>query len=251
MNDLHCHILPGIDDGAKTVQDSLKLLRAEAEQGVEKIVFTPHFKPKKESIDDFIVRREKSLKLLTENKEFLDLGISVKVGAEVYFSVSLADMDLDSLCYADTNYVLIELPVQVKPHGLMYMLDNVINRGYTPIIAHVERYEYISKNPTMLCDLLEKGCLAHINAKTVLDKGKSSAMALKYIKWGLVQFVCSDCHSLEQRPPNLKDAFSVIESRLGNRYAQQLMENSELIFCGKELDLSGFVRPKHIFGIWI
>lgn len=251
MIDLHCHILPGIDDGAKNVDDSLALLRGEKAQGVNSIMFTPHFYADRGNLDKFIEKRSRSLKMLTEADEFKELGIMAKVGAEVYFSVSLADSELDGLCFTGTNYILIELPVEIKPGGLMYTLENVINRGYTPIIAHVERYAYISKDPMLLYDLIVNGCLAHVNASAVLSRGKMSAMALKYIRWGIVQFVCSDCHSMKRRPPNLGEALSKIEKNLGRQYAEQLINNSERIFGGDSVDLSEVKKPRKVFGTWI
>lgn len=251
MIDLHCHILPEIDDGAKNIDDSFALLRGEKAQGVNSIMFTPHFNAERGNLDKFLEKRNRSLKMLTEPDEFKEIGITAKVGAEVYFSVSLANGELDALCFAGTNYILIELPVEIKPGGLMYTLDNVINRGYTPIIAHVERYAYISKDPILLYDLILKGCLAHVNASAVLSRGKMSAIALKYIRWGIVQFVCSDCHSMKHRPPNLREAFSKIEKNLGRRYAAQLINNSERIFSGDAVDLSEVKKPRKIFGTWI
>lgn len=251
MIDLHCHILPGIDDGAKTVEDSLKLLREEKAQGVDSIVFTPHFNPERCSLDEFIAKRNKSLKLLSENNEFQKLNICFKTGAEVYFSVGLADMKLDDLCFAGTDYILIELPVQFKPHGLTYALDNVINRGYTPIIAHVERYKYISENPIVLYDLVERGCLAHVNANAVLLKGRTYFNTLKYIKWGLVRFMCSDCHSIERRPPNLRSGLSVIEKSLGKQYVQQMIASGETVFNGEPLEIFDIKKPRCILGRWL
>ena len=251
MIDLHCHILPGIDDGAADVTEALKLLHEEQSQGVNKVVFTPHYNSDKIKLSDFLSYRELSLKLLSENDGFKKINVSFKVGAEVYFSVSLADSEIERLCFSDTKYILIELPVQIKPNGLMYTIDNVINRGYIPIIAHVERYSYIAEDPIILYDLVAKGCLAHINASAVLRKGAVCFTALRYIKWGLVQLICSDCHSMKKRPPNLEKAFSAIEDSLGKRYAEKLIANGEKVFNGGCIDFSDLKKPKKVFGKWL
>lgn len=251
MIDLHCHILPGIDDGAGNIDDSLSLLREQKAQKVKSVVFTPHFNYDKVSINEFEAARENSLRTLTENGEFKKMNISFKVGAEVYFSVSLADNEIGSLCFSDTNYILIELPLEIKPHGLMYTIDNVINRGYIPIIAHVERYAYVSNNPIILYDLINKGCLAHINAEALLNKGKRSSVCLKYIKWGLVQLICSDCHSMKHRPPNLEEAYAFLSRNLGKEYVDWLTGNSEKVFNGELPDLLHIRKPRYLFGSWM
>lgn len=250
MIDLHCHILPGIDDGAKTLDDSLALIAAEQRQNVDSIVFTPHFNIERVSIEDFCKARNHSMNLLTSSQEFIDFGMSVKTGAEVYFSMRLMSVDIEPLCFDGTDYILIELPVNERPYGLTNTLTDIINRGYTPILAHVERYPYFTSDPTMLYDLVMKGCLAQVNASTILRNSKFSSLALKYIKWEMVHIVCSDCHSIKNRPPNTKKAFSYIEKKLGSQYTNWLIKNSKDIFNGKYVDIPVIKKPKKILGIW-
>lgn len=251
MIDLHCHILPGIDDGAKDLDCSLALLREEKKQGVGSIIFTPHFNIEKKSVEDFVSARNQAYQKLLGNEEFKAMNFSVKLAAEVYFSVSLGEMDLDKLCYGDTNYILIEFPFHFKPHGLMNTIDNVINRGYTPVIAHVERYDYVSKDPNILYDLVSRGCLAHINAETLISNSSKSSMPMKYIKWGLVHFLCTDCHSIEKRPPNLEQGYTMLRKKLGRDYYDALTENAEDVFHGDSIDLSEIIKPKKFLGSWI
>ena len=251
MTELHCHILPGIDDGAKDLECSLELLREEKKQGIKSIVFTPHFNIDKISVEDFVSARNGAYQKLAENKEFQEMNFSIKLASEVYFSVSLDNAKLEDLCFGDSDYILIEFPFHFKPHGLMYMIDNVINRGYTPIIAHVERYDYISKDPTILYELVEKGCLAHVNAEVLIRNSSKSSLPMKYIKWGLVQFICTDCHSIEHRPPNMEKGLSIVKDKLGEEYFEKLIENAERVFNGKRVDLSEIKKPRNFFGSWI
>lgn len=251
MSELHCHILPGIDDGAKDLESSLALLREEKKQGVDSIVFTPHFNIDRTSVEDFVSARNQAYQMLLENREFQEMDFSTKLAAEVYFSVSIDNVKLDDLCFGDTEYILIEFPFHFKPLGLDYMIDNVINLGYTPIIAHVERYDYISKDPTILYDLVEKGCLAHVNAEAIIRNSSKSSLPMKYIKWGLVHFICSDCHSIKNRPPNIEQGYSIIKDKLGERYFENLTKNAELVFSGKGIDLPEIKKPKNFLGLWI
>lgn len=250
MVDLHCHILPGIDDGAKSVEESIALINAEKRQRVKAVMFTPHFNFERTDIQSFCKARDRSIEILTSSQEFIDSEMSVKTGAEVYFSVRLNDEDLDPLCFSGTNYILIELPVTARPYGLTHTLRALLNKGYIPILAHVERYPYFAEDPTVLYDLVMQGCLAQTNAGAVLKNTEKSSIAMKYIKWELVQVISSDCHNMQKRPPNLKQAFAVIENKLGSQYTQWLVKNSIDIFNGRYVDLPVVKKPKKFFGVW-
>ena len=121
ITDLHTHILPGIDDGAKDPEESWLLLNAQVKQGVSRIVFTPHFNITRNSVESFIVNRENSLKRMLNNCKFGSLELDYHLGAEVFFSIDLVKADLQSLCINDTRYILVELPMEKKPEGLTYI----------------------------------------------------------------------------------------------------------------------------------
>ncbi len=251
MIDMHCHILPGIDDGAKTVEDSLDLLRAEKEQGIDRIVFTPHYNPERIPLDTFLKLRDESYESLKKAEGFSELGIETKVGAEVFFSVRLREMDVSQLCFENTGYVLIELPTNVRPYGLSHTIHSLMDKGIIPILAHVERYDYFTHDPTMLYDLVMAGCAAQVNAEAVVNgpavKGVS---ALQYIDWELAQIISSDAHSIEKRPPNTKAAYSLVEKKLGEQYTEWLEKNSLMIFQDKLLDIPVVNKPKKFLGRW-
>lgn len=250
MVDLHCHILPAIDDGAKTLQDSISLLKAESEQGVKAVALTPHFNIEETSIEDFCNSRSKSLKILKSSDEFKSIGIKVKAGAEVYYSPMLYDADLKPLCIEDTDYILIELPVSSRPYELNKVMQSIINRGYIPVLAHVERYQYFTDNPVLLYNLVVDGCLAQINAGAIINSGNLSKIALRYLKWELVQIICTDCHSIEHRPPNIQKAFEKIDKKLGEGYSDWIKKNCNDIFNDRSVDLPVIHKPRKILGFW-
>lgn len=250
MVDLHCHILPGIDDGAKILQDSIELLKLEKAQGVRSVALTSHFNIETTSIDEFCSLRNDSLELLKSADEFSEIGITVKTGAEVYYSPKLYNAELAPLCIEDTDYILIELPVSSMPYELSNVLQNILNCGYTPILAHIERYSYFAENPLLLYELIIDGCLAQINAKSIIGGGNISAISMKYLKWGLAQIICSDCHSVEHRSPNTEEALNQIARKLGNDYSQWIKKNCNDIFNNKNVDLSSIQKPKKMFGFW-
>lgn len=251
MVDLHCHILPFIDDGAKTKDVSVTLLELEKNQGVDSVVFTPHFKIDKISPEEFLKARNKSFDELKSVADYNKSQLNIKLGAEVLFSVSLLNIDLKPFCYQDTDYILLELPVKTKPYGLFEVLNAIINDGYIPIIAHIERYPYFAEDPTLLYELVMMGCLTHINAETIIQKSNLHKMVMKYFKWQLIHFICSDCHSINRRPPNLKEAYQILQNSVGKQYTDWLMKNSENVFYGNDVDLSVVKKPKNFFGMWI
>ncbi len=248
MLDLHCHILPGIDDGAKNLEVSLELLAEEKKQGIQAITFTPHFHPNRIELDEFLAARQHSYNKLMEAPGVSDLGIKFKIGAEIFFSTKLNELDLDQLCYTDTNYVLIELPTDEKPYGLTHTLIDIINRGYQPILAHVERYPYFTSDPTRLYDLIEKGCIAQINSGAILEGNK---IVMKYIKWGMAQLISSDAHNMKKRKPNLKDAYALVKRKFGEDYVDWFEKNARDVFKGRYVDMPDPKRPKKILGMWL
>ena len=250
MVDLHCHILPEIDDGAKTLKDSIELLKLEKAQGVKSVALTSHFDIEKISLEDFCALRNESLELLKSADEFFEIGITVKTGAEVYYSPKLYNTELSPLCIEDTDYILVELPVSSKPYELSNVLQNILSCGYTPILAHIERYPYFAENPLLLYELIMDGCLAQVNAKSIICAGNISAISMKYLKWGLAQIICSDCHSVEHRSPNTEEALNQIARKLGNDYFEWIKKNCNDIFNNKSVDLSSIQKPKKIFGFW-
>ena len=251
MIDMHCHILPGIDDGAKDEKDALELLRAEKEQGISKVVFTPHFNPERISLDKFLDMRKKSYERLKNAEGFSGLGIETKLGAEVYYSMRLIEMDVSGLCFENTNYIMLEFPTNVRPYGITHTVQNLMDRGYTPILAHVERYGYFTDDPIQLYDLVMSGCVAQVNAAAVVsgivNKGVS---ALQYIKWEMAHIICSDAHSLEKRPPNTKAAYELVEKKLGEDYTDWLKKNSLDIYRDKLFDIPVVHKPKKFLGRW-
>ena len=164
MIDFHSHILPQIDDGAKTPETSEKMLQMEISQGVKTVVLTPHYYGKHSSPKRFLEKREKAFERLNA---YLPMGIEVKKGAEVHFTgVNMPDFEeLATLAIEGTKYILLEFPFTTVWHsGLFEKLDDFIyETGCTPIIAHVERYREVQKKPALLKRLTDMGCLLQVN----------------------------------------------------------------------------------------
>lgn len=250
MTDLHCHILPGIDDGAKDIATSLELLRREKQDGVDNIAFTSHFNSEHTTIDTFIEKRSASFNSLCSALQNEPMDFQFKLGAEVFFSPKLCDLDVEKLCIGDTSYMLIEFPTTHKPHFIQQTLQDFQARGIIPLIAHIERYPYVMNNPQLLYQWVASGAYAQINAGSLLDASVRKKL-FKFISWGLVHVISTDTHSLDKRPPKMRESLNVLEKKLGIPVAQEIIRNGDELFFDQELDNSRPHQPKKLFGIWV
>ena len=244
MTDLHTHILPGMDDGPKSLPDAIALLERAAIQGVDCIALTSHFHCENESVEAFLARREIAFSAL---REACPRELSLKRGCEVYFSPRLLTENAEVLCLEGTKVLLLELPVLQKPAFLREVLTALVQKGITPLIAHVERYQYVAQDPVILADWVELGALIQVNAQSVLDGG----LARKLIKWGLCHIVASDAHSIRHRPVNLRAALDTVTKALGVEKTGELERNAANLFSGRTVVPGPYRVPKKVMGFWI
>lgn len=211
MIDIHTHILPHIDDGAKNTQMSVEMLKTLQRQGVETVVLTPHYYGKRSSPDSFLQRRNQMFEHIRAE---IPEGLQVKLGAEVHFTgINMPENDeLCKLAIEGTEYILIEFPFTMAWTGeLMTRLSDFIrDTDYTPIIAHVERYPEVKKNPALVFDLVRMGCLIQVNAPAFLDK-REKKLAFALLKHGFVHCLGTDAHNLDNRPPDMLTAKEAVE----------------------------------------
>lgn len=254
MTDLHCHLLPGIDDGAKNLEISLKLLEMDAASGVQRIALTSHFNPERQTLEEFVQARAQAFLTMYQAMKETDLAgkLEFKLASEVYFSPGLRELDMTPLCIGKTRFVLVEFPVTHRPFGLEETLYTLQERGFTPIVAHIERYSFVLENPAVLYEWVTSGFYIQINATTLLHGDKRLKRFLyQLIQWNLVHIIASDAHSPNRRPPNLAEGMALIRADLGDEMADRLIQNSEKIFAGWELDLPEIHCPRRRFGRWV
>ena len=226
MTDLHCHILPGMDDGAKDTAVSLELLRREYEDGVRNIAFTSHFNSERTTVEAFTEKRQTAFEQLTAALEGQPMQFDFKLGAEVFFSPGLCELDTRALCMGDTAYLLLEFPTTHKPHFIQQTLYNLQQQGIVPLIAHIERYPYVLEDPTLLYDWVAAGAYAQINVGALLEP-KLCKKLCKFIQWGLVHVISTDTHSPDKRPPHMAQGVQQLEKLLGKETAARIVRNGE------------------------
>lgn len=225
MLDIHSHILPQIDDGAKSVEDAVFLLEDLKRQGCTHVIATPHFYAQSADITEFKSLFDKKFSELLQATKDKDVPV-ILPGCEVYYFGAISTCtELDKLTLNNSKYILLELPVNLTAKVLDSIIDINLNRGYTPIIAHIERYAK-SKYYGNLLDLVDKGyALAQLNASSFL-KGSDRRNCYSLIKNDLITYIASDAHSPKNRPVRFDKAFKKIEKKFGAERKQAFIDNS-------------------------
>jgi len=215
--DFHSHILPGIDDGSRSVEESMELLRMEAEQGIRHVVATPHFYPQHDTPERFLKRRAEAEAILRREMEKHDGLPKLSVGAEVYFFHGISDSDLISKLTIDQKRcILIEMPSPPWTESMYRELENLhVKQGLIPIVAHVDRYIGLFRTYGIPNRLAELPVLVQANADFFL-KPTTACMALRMLKKEQIHLLGSDCHGSSSRKPNMGPALERIRKRLGD-----------------------------------
>ncbi len=194
VTDVHSHLLPGIDDGAPRSASAETILHHLHREGVTHIALTPHYYPSKKPLSRFLKDREASwerLSSLSIAQEF-----TFTLGAEVYFTEILFNYeDLASLCYQNTKVMLTELEYADTFTASMERRLRRLIEDYriTPLLAHVDRYDYLMRNPTLLAELKEMGCLFQVNYQSFLKFWKGRSL-IRLVEKGMVDMLGEDIH---------------------------------------------------------
>ena len=220
MIDFHSHILPGVDDGSASIDESIGLLHKLKEQGVGVVCATPHFIAAEEDVDSFLERRNNAYEQL---KPHLDENCpEIILGAEVAYYEGVARLEgLDKLRLEGTKLLLLEMPFKEWSAYSMQELKELSCRGRLQLVlAHVERYMAFEKS-AVWDKLLDYGILMQVNASFFLN-WRTKGKALKLLDNGSVHVIGSDCHNLEYRPPRMGEAAEVICKKYGDGLLREI-----------------------------
>lgn len=217
MIDMHTHVLPRIDDGSKSSDMSLEMLKESYRQGVNALVATPHFYIKSDDIESFLEKREASFKRLAEKVKNEDEIPDIYLGAEVFYFNGISKMDnIEKLCINSGKYILLEMPFSKWNSRVFQEVDDLIyNRRLTPVIAHLERFVNFQKGTDNIERLISMKVIPQMNGENLMgffNKGK----ALKWLSDGVIKLLGSDMHNTESRPQNLGKACEIISKKLGS-----------------------------------
>lgn len=224
MVDFHSHILPGIDDGAEDVSLSLEMLKESARQGVKAMCATSHFYADRESPQDFLHRRKASVEeLLLGARRERGKYPEVYLGAEVLYFPGMSEaQELKDLCIGRSPCLLIEPPML---RWTDMMLDEIeltgIKLNRIPVIAHIDRYMRILNDGSLFDRIGSRKILIQANASFFLH-ADTAKYAVEYLEEGKIHFIGSDCHNLDNRPPNMQFANEAIKN-LGAAWAGEYL----------------------------
>lgn len=199
MIDIHTHIIPNIDDGSKSVEETFKLINEAKEAGFTDIILTPHY------ITNYYETPGAEVKFWTESLQKIvdekNLGVKLHSGMEIYISEELSELVRNGtvITLANSKYVLIEFPMNTIMRNVDEILFIMRNMGYKVIIAHPERYKCIQENIEYAMQLVEEGCMLQSNYGSIVDMyGKEAKKTLKkLLKMNLVSFLGTDTHKEE------------------------------------------------------
>ena len=222
MIDWHSHILPKIDDGSHSVEESISMINMQADQGIDLIIATPHFYANDETVESFLERRAKAFEKL--NAELAEGMPKILLGAEVRYYQGISHLsELKSLRIENSKLLLLEMPSSTWTEYMVRELTELSGRnGIKIILAHLDRYLSL-QNKEVLERILQSGILVQYNADafaSIISKRK----AISLLKKGNIHFIGSDCHNMTSRPPQIKKAFEVIQKKLGEEFINQMDE---------------------------
>lgn len=254
MIDLHCHILPNVDDGPKDLAESVEMAKQAVQQGIKTIIATPHHRNEKyENHGQTIFRQVEEFNRVLKS-ESLDLSVLVGQETRIFGEMVEALETGEILPLNQGKYVFVELPSGHVPRYTGQLLFDIQLKGFVPVIVHPERNQEIVENPEVLYQLVKKGALTQVTASSVSGHfGKTiKKFSLQLIEANLTHFVASDAHNTSSRGFKMVEAYDVIEKNFGVEAVYMFRENTELVVQGKSVyrEVPERVKRKRILGLF-
>lgn len=230
--DIHSHILPQIDDGAKNIDMSIKMLRIAQQNGIYSIILTPHNKPMHHNASPEKIRSLTDEVQEAANKK--EIAIRLYVGNEIYYRSNILEIleERKASTLADSMYVLVEFGPMDDFDYIRNGIYQLLSGGFRPILAHVERYGSVASSVERVRELVKMGCYIQINAGSVMGQYGfgTKKFTRQILKQGLVHFVATDAHDDVRRRPCLLDCAKYIDKKFGEDYAEKILkENPEKV----------------------
>ena len=245
MIDLHAHILPGIDDGPRSLKDALEMARLAVADGITTMVATPHLFRRKSVEFNNLNRPDDIRQAVARFNEKLaeeQIDLTVLPGCEIpLFTEIIKFIDEQQILTINDNerYICLEMPDTVIPPATENIIFELNSRGITPIITHPERNLVFYEMPDKLRRFISLGCLAQITARS-LTRGFGWGVARftrRLVRDGLIHLMASDAHNVAKRPPVMGNALKKLSKMVGERQARDMVETfPERIIRGEQLD---------------
>ncbi len=236
MIDFHTHILPAIDDGAKTEQQTFELIQEAKQAGFDEIILTPHY------MEDYYEIDESARKNLLQKLVKMNLPVKLYLANEIYFSKNIVNLIKSGKASRihHTPYVLFELPMNSQPLNLYDVIYEIQRAELIPILAHPERYTFMQSNPDLIYDLVQRGVLMQQNYGSIVGQfgKKAQKLAKNMLNHDLVHFLGSDVHRPNSIYKQIPKILPKLEKIVGKQKLYQLTtQNPSLVLAGKQFQI--------------
>jgi len=240
MIDFHSHIVPNVDDGSKSIEETFKMFEEAEKAGFKAIVSTSHYI--ENSYESSAEERKIWISALQDGLNKKNINIKLYLGNEVYFTENIVKLLKSGLVASinNTNYVLFEFPLNTKPMNIYDVIYEMMGNGYIPILAHPERYSFVQKDPELIFDLIDAGVLMQANYGSILGRygEKAKIIVKKFFENNYIHFLGSDVHKPETVYPTVKDAINEIKAIVGKEKIEELtMFNPALVLQNKKIEI--------------
>ncbi len=240
MIDFHSHILPNVDDGSKSVEETFELLKEAKEVGFDSVISTSHYIEKYYEVN--VAERKVWINALSENLYKKNIDLKLYLGNEVYITENIIKLleTGKATSINNSNYVLFEFPMNTKPLNMYDIIYDMLEYKLIPVLAHPERYSFVQKEPELIYDLIQKGVLMQSNYGSILGRygEKAELIVRKLLENNMVHFLGSDVHKTNTIYPRIPEALSKIEEIVGKDKLYEITSyNPSLVLENKVIDV--------------
>lgn len=250
MIDFHSHIVYDVDDGSRTIEDSIEMIKEAYKSGFEGIIFTPHYMQGHYEVDTYeIAEKIENIKKAIKEK---GINIDIYQGNEIYTDTSINELinEKKASTINNSKYVLFELPINTETNNLNEVIYQILSEDRIPIIAHPERYKFVQQDPNVLLELIDNGVLFQANYGSVIGQyGKESEKTLeKLLKNNFIHFLGSDVHRSRSVYTRMEQIQEKLRKILSNeKYIEIAHTNPMKVINNEEIEIDEPIKIKQGF----
>ena len=246
MIDFHTHILPNIDDGSKSIEETFNLIKEAEKAGFKKIISTSHYLEKYYEVD--VIERKAWIDTLNKTIKERNEEIELYLGNEIYFSDNIISLleEGKATTINNTSYLLFELPLNPKPFNIYNIIYELLEYKLIPVLAHPERYTFVQSEPELVYDLIQKGVLMQCNYGSIIGQyGKKAQIIVKKIyENNMVHFLGTDVHKQNTIYERIPEILPQISEIIGEEKLKEITTmNAQKVLENKRIDID---EPKQI-----
>ncbi len=250
MIDMHSHILPNIDDGAKSIEETFQLIKEAKKVGFNEIISTSHYMEGYYETDN--AEREVWVNAIYEKLQEQNIGVKLYLGNEIYFSENIINLLKEGKASTinETNYVLFEMPLNSEPLNLYDMVYEMLQYEIIPILAHPERYSFVQREPELVYDLIQKGVYMQANYASIIGLygKKAQFIVKKFLENNMIHFLGSDVHRKGSIYPKIPTILKELEGIIGKEKLEELTTiNPKFVLQNKKIDMDDPIPIKLSF----